>query len=714
MAGNLNNLAWIYERLERDDEAERLHRSALAIRKEIFGPSHPDVAGSIKNLAGLMLRRGQIHKAITLYRQALEINSRSLGANHPVVAKNLAALATALSTAGRGEEAVSLNRRALQISEQALGAEHPAVAQILSELAFLYVGTNRLTEALFTIRRATAILQSRNVQASNDRLTEVLENADTGARVFQRHVAIAAAYDQAYPKKETGLTNESFKIAQLARSTSVGLAISRMAARFAAGNDELAATVRARQDARAQWRAIDSRLVDGISLPTSSRNLSMEERLRTQRTALEDRLRSLDSLLAEQFPDYAELAVPQPLSVKSVRALLGTTEAVLAFLVTPDSTFVWVVTQDAAEIVTVRNFGERRVDALVTRIRATVDPGDPVFDQTAAYDLYRELLAPNERLLEDISHIFVVPDGALQSLPLSLLVTKKPESGTENKTDYRNVAWFLRKFATTTLPSVSSLNALRRVARNTKGQKPFIGFGNPALLGQSASISRQTLAKLYRGAVADVGVVRRLPPLPETADELYAMAAWLGAERNSVYLQETATEAAVKSLNLADHRIIAFATHGLVSGDLIDITEPALVLTPPKAPSELDDGLLTASEITQLRLDADLVILSACNTAASDGRPGAEGLSGLAKAFLYAGSRSLLVSHWPVESFTTVKLTTGMLANLAAEPHIGKAEALRRSMLDLIESAQSPLWAHPMFWAPFTIVGEGGGQPNFN
>ena len=146
-----------------------------------------------------------------------------------------------------------------------------------------------------------------------------------------------------------------------------------------------------------------------------------------------------------------------------------------------------------------------------------------------------------------------------------------------------------------------------------------------------------------------------------------------------------------------------------MAGELTGLSEPALVLTPPAKGTEQDDGLLTASEVAQLKLDADLVILSACNTAAADGTPGAEGLSGLAKAFFYAGARTLLVSHWAVASEAAVALTTGMLEELADQPRIGRAEALRRSMLSLMANEEKDHFAHPMFWAPFVVVGEGAG-----
>jgi len=164
----------------------------------------------------------------------------------------------------------------------------------------------------------------------------------------------------------------------------------------------------------------------------------------------------------------------------------------------------------------------------------------------------------------------------------------------------------------------------------------------------------------------------------------------------------------VKALDLSSTSVIAFATHGLLSGELSGLAEPALVLTPPDAASLDDDGLLTASEIAELRLSTDWVILSACNTAGTDGRPDAEGLSGLARAFLYAGARSILVSHWPVRDDAAARLTTGTLSRIGEDATIGRSQALRRAMLSLMEDERDQSLAHPSAWAPFIIVGEGG------
>jgi CHAT domain-containing protein len=230
------------------------------------------------------------------------------------------------------------------------------------------------------------------------------------------------------------------------------------------------------------------------------------------------------------------------------------------------------------------------------------------------------------------------------------------------------------------------------------------------------------LGKVFRGGSIDLDALRAQAPLPETADELCAVAKALGAlgrERDTVWLGTRATETNLKALSregkLTGYRVLHFATHGVLAGESEAIlkakAEPALLLSPPKdgtSTNELehDDGLLTASEVAGLDLDADWVVLSACNTAAGE-KGDAEALAGLARAFFYAKARALLVSHWYVNSEAAVKLTTGAFAELKISPKIGRAEALRRSMAKLITHGRSDQ-ARPEYWAPFVLVGEGG------
>jgi CHAT domain-containing protein len=251
-------------------------------------------------------------------------------------------------------------------------------------------------------------------------------------------------------------------------------------------------------------------------------------------------------------------------------------------------------------------------------------------------------------------HLILVPTGPLTSLPFQVLLTQPPSGSDPAANVFARAPWLIKSFGLSVLPSVQSLSALQRLSRENLAPQPFFGMGDPILHGpdpnarqRSAKRSVATPTQFYRNGLADIRAVRELTPLPETADELRTIAKTLGASPDAVHIREAATETRVKTTALTAYRILQFATHGLVAGDLSGLTEPALVLTPPDVATEADDGLLTASEIAALKVNADWVVLSACNTAAGDGQ-GAEALSGLARAFFYAGARALLVSHWPV------------------------------------------------------------------
>ena len=245
----------------------------------------------------------------------------------------------------------------------------------------------------------------------------------------------------------------------------------------------------------------------------------------------------------------------------------------------------------------------------------------------------------------------------------------------------------------------------------------MIGFGDPVFNaereGAPVSVQRRSAARtraytdFWLGAGIDRAKLRdALVRLEDTADEVKAVAQKLGAATGDLFLREAASEATVKRIALRDYRVVYFATHGLVAGDVKGVGEPSLVLTLPPKPTDTDDGLLTASEIAALTLNADWVVLSACNTVAGD-KPGAEALSGLARAFFYAGARALLVSHWAVKSDAAMQLATSTFDILNSNSEIGRSEALRRAVLGYMNNPASPVNAYPALWAPFSLIGEG-------
>jgi CHAT domain-containing protein len=227
---------------------------------------------------------------------------------------------------------------------------------------------------------------------------------------------------------------------------------------------------------------------------------------------------------------------------------------------------------------------------------------------------------------------------------------------------------------------------------------------------KAQNVAMRSFPSLYQGSQIDYRRLgEALPQLPGTRIEVESIARILHVGSDDLKFGLKATEAAVKQAKLDQYRIIYFATHGLVAGDIAHFSkakaEPALALTLPDEPTEIDDGLLQASEVTQLQLDSDWVVLSACNTASSDG-VGAEALSGLARAFLYAGARSLVVSHWDVSDRATAQLMTYLFDNFTRNPDLSHGEALQAAMLRLLDEAKTDEESHPRIWAPFVVIGE--------
>src|SRR5450631_1150394 len=336
---------------------------------------------------------------------------------------------------------------------------------------------------------------------------------------------------------------------------------------------------------------------------------------------------------------------------------------------------------------------------------------DKPFDAALAHKIYQLTFGPIATRLKDKKRLSVIANGALTSLPFGLLVTADPTGKSLKETN-----WLIKSYAITILPSVYSLKTMRTQAVVSKPQKTMVAFADPVFSKHARAqakvqqVAMRSLPSLYQGAQLDVQALGELlTQLPGTRTEVQSIAKTLGVGSDDLKFGLNATEAAVKAAKLDQYRIVYFATHGLVSGELEKFSnakaEPALALTIPDIPTELDDGLLQASEVAELKLNADWVVLSACNTASSDG-VGAEALSGLARAFLYAGGRSLVVSHWDVDDVATAHLMSNLFGISAKSPGFSHAEALREATLKLLNEAKTAADTHPRVWAPFVVVGE--------
>ncbi len=513
----------------------------------------------------------------------------------------------------------------------------------------------------------------------------------------------ATRLGQQDPAQKPVLDGEMFRAAQLVNSGMADRTIAGVAQREAAGDKALSDLVRQLQDAQARRDHVRLELAAENAKPNGERNPALAAQYESDLASASANVDGLKARLAQAYPNYARLADPGPVALGDVQKQLVSGEAFLTFVVGAKGSFVLLVTANGFSAASVAATGADIADDVST-LRAAFVPRLgrlSEFNLKASYGLYQQLIAPVEPGLAGIDHLIVAPGDSLASLPLSLLVTAEPASS-----NYSNAAWLVRRYAVSQVPSPRALVALRaeRAARHA-APKPFLGVGNPAYAGTTGPKALAALAaSCQQGGVADPALIRALAPLPGTASEVQAVSRSLGG--GTVLLGANATEAMLRSEKLDQYAVLYFATHGMLPGEMHCQAEPGLVLTPPAGTpsSAASDGILAASEIASLKLNADLVVLSACNTAATGGsRFGGGALEGVADAFFNAGARSVLASHWEVPSAATEKLMTGVFSRYGKGSSRDLAEALRQSQLALITQ---PSTAHPFNWAAFTLIGD--------
>ena len=430
------------------------------------------------------------------------------------------------------------------------------------------------------------------------------------------------------------------------------------------------------------------------------------------KAAINGKIKAADARIKAALPVATNSTTLEPLKLSAMMSLLRDSEVLISSAVGSEHISFVMLDRQRAQFWQVP-FGRQELEKRIAQLRHGVEENDKgtleKFPLDAAHRLFVDLFGPVQQQLLAADHALFAVDGPLLGMPLHMLLTEPAHVNPASQGDYRNakLKWFVYGPAISVVPSLRSVEALRK-APASKAVLAFAGVGNPILTGAKGALRKATVTRLLGGrGQVDPQQVRLLEPLPETADELSRVANSIGGRKEDLFVRERANEATVKQLDLSRYRIISFATHGLMAGDLSGLVEPALVLTPPDNATPLNDGLLTASEIASLKLDSDLVILSACNTAAANGTPQGEGLSGLARAFFAAGSRGVIVSHWAVPSKSTAILMARTAAIKGSGSQMNWAKALRAAMIELIEKTGGTEFAHPIYWAPFVAVGAG-------
>lgn len=739
-ARSLMTLANVLAAQGRFTEAEGLARRAISIFEQVgqmnnFGPR--------QTLAGILAEQGKwasAHQEFEALRRATR--------NRPEQFANLTRRnpfpGVALLHAGRPADALAYLKAFYEKNREELGERHFIAAEARGFYAMALAANGNADGAVAEFRAATEILLTRSREASDVDDSGAPSAADQRTRmIIDGYIDVLAGVSGGATRLGVDPVAESFRLADAARGRSVVRALAASAARSAASDPALGDIARRMQDLEKQISALNGLLANAISARAQDRDESAIQGLRRHIDGLRDERGRLSAEIERKFPDYARLVSPDPATVADVQKTLRPGEAMLAVFSGQKRTYAWAVPKTGAASMAVASLNRDGLADAVAKLRKALDPNAqtlddiPAFDVAEAHRLYTALLQPAEAGWRDAKTLFVVPDGALGQLPLALLVTAPttlPASDPDGVpfSRYRNVPFLAKRVAVAQLPSVGSLAALRAVPAPRGERRAFVGFGDPWFNKEQAAEGARDLAAVQTASLTTRGIPIRLrsapkssdysaeygqlPRLPDTADEVRSIAGALRADAADVILGAKASPTTVKQMDLRNRRIVMFATHGLVPGDLSGLGQPALALSAPEVTGNPRDGLLTVEDILALKLNADWVVLSACNTAAAQGA-GAEAVSGLGRAFFYAGTRALLVSNWPVESTSARELTTDLFRRQAdAAGGLARAEAMRQAMLTLIDGPglKGPdgktlfSYAHPIFWAPFSLVGDGG------
>jgi CHAT domain-containing protein len=401
------------------------------------------------------------------------------------------------------------------------------------------------------------------------------------------------------------------------------------------------------------------------------------------------RARSLLDLLSAASIDATPSLAPEPLRLGAIQALLEPQAALLEYAMGRDGSFLFIVTRDGLR--RYRLPPKREIGPLVKELRAALaSPGRREFGRyvSAARRLYDLLVAPADDVLRVQRRLLIAPDDALYHLPFEALLSGGASGA---RRGYRDQNYLIKRWAISYTPSASVLAGLREPAPREADQpdgKTFIAFADPAYDADEASAPAGATGLATRG---------KLRRLAESGREVGEIARLYRAEETAVFTRQSATEEMVKNSDAVSRaRRLHFATHARM--DEQRPQSSGLLLA--RGAGSAEDGVLQIAEVFKLKLRADLVVLSACETGLGRTLSG-EGVIGLTRAFMSAGARSLIVSLWQVDDGSTADLMTGFYHRL---DRVGdKAEALRRAKLELIEADR---YAHPFFWAPFTLSGE--------
>jgi CHAT domain-containing protein/Tfp pilus assembly protein PilF len=695
------------------EDAARFFRRSLELREKL-APDSPAVATSLHNLGNTAIERGDLEDAERHLLRALAVREKRVPGTLPV-ATTLNSLGSLAHLRGDFQSAIAFTTRSLQIKEK-LVPDGLVVATSLNNLGTLLLEQGDLDSAERHYQRALAIVSriapGSDLEASvlrgwgsvlhnKGRLDEAMELARRAIEALEAQTTRLGGTEEtragyraqnirAYSNYVAGLVEqnrprEAFHYLERFRARSF---LTMLAERDIVFASDLPADVERQRRLNA---ASTDRVQAQLSGLTPSKDAGRIDELRGKLRELAAERDQIATRIRQESPRVASLQYPQALDAAGAQSVLDRGTILLSYLTGKDESLLFALTSSSVSMLSIpagedeirRKIGEFR--ALIQqpiRARSSEQRGlrvqarrDGASFMRLAHELYDLLIKPADELIKKSDRVVIVPYGPLHTLPFAALL--------------RNDGHYLIEWKPLhTVMSATVYAELKNTRREgDRVAVQYAAFGDPLYSASSPDSGGDAAKRRFD-----------LRPLPATREEVRSIAALYG-DRSRSWLGAEATEERAKAIG-KDVRYLHFATHGLL--DEQSPLSSALALTPPGDAAEgRDNGLLQAWEIFErVRLDADLVVLSACQTGLGK-EMGGEGLVGLTRAFQYAGARSVLASLWSVADTSTADLMTKFYSFLRHGR--SKDDALRRAQVALIKSAE---YSDPFYWAPFVLTGD--------
>ncbi len=628
-----------------------------------------------RNQAIALTRLDRAAEAPALLAQSRAVLRRAGLQPGLMVARALRTEATASARLGQQEQAARQLEEASRRFAIAVPGERPEAVTLFLTGA-RRAANGRRADALASFRTGAAILRARQIGLPVELVVPYLDALH--------------AESLALPANAPALLAEMFAATQLAQRSGTARFVQQASARLgAAGGDaKVAEAVRRLQDSDQALRLLFGERDAG--------GRDLDARIAAAQQARAE----AEAEVAAAAPGYRQLLLAAT-DAPQVLAALAPNEGLLSMLLGRDHG--WAMLLRAGQVHVARiDQGEAELGRLVQAVRdgaATPDGAPGRFDPAPAQALYQALLAPMEAPLAGAATLVVAPDGPLLALPFGLLLTGPAEAD-----HLQGAPWLIRRHAIVHVPSAQTLVTLRGAGIGSNAPHAYAGFGDftPASAAQ--------LARSFPPdrCASDARLAAGLGRLPGTRVEVQAAQQLTGAGPHDVKLGAEFTGAALRGAGLDQYRVVHLATHALLPGELSCLPEPSIVVSPQAGAADASTSFIPASDLLALKLNADLVVLSACNTGGPGGAGGGEALSGLARAFFYAGARGLMVTHWAVDDTAAALTVADSLRR--QQGGASSAASLRGAQLLILEEAGKALpaeFAHPFFWAPFALIGDG-------